>query len=278
MFAELNYWRKLDRVELNFIGTTAAIIGGIAAAAGSVAGGAIASKGAKNAANTQSKAATDAATLQAQSNREALDFENKKYEEQKALQAPFIESGKKALGELETFKPFQAPGSEFTQDPGYQFRVAEGMKAIERSAASKGTVANPATQKALLRFNQDTASGEYGNVYARRAAEYQNTYDQLASRAGLGRSSSSDLATSAGRAGDTGATLISAGGRDAATGVLNAGAARASGYVGSANAYSAIPGAIGNNINDWLTYSQLMKMGGGATPPFVAPRTGGIRV
>lgn len=43
--------------------------------------------------------------------------------------------------------------------------MAEGNKAIERSAAARGGLNSGATLKALSRYNQDSASNEYTNAY-----------------------------------------------------------------------------------------------------------------
>jgi hypothetical protein len=64
----------------------------------------------------------------------------------------------------------QQPGNAlaaFQADPGYQFRLGEGNKAIERAAASRGGMYSGATLKALQRFGQDHASNEFGNVFGR---------------------------------------------------------------------------------------------------------------
>ena len=72
------------------------------------------------------------------------------------------EFGVNALREmLET-----GPG-EFVESPGYQFRLGEGTKALERSAAARGGLLGGATGKALERYGQEYASGEYQNFLNR---------------------------------------------------------------------------------------------------------------
>lgn len=58
---------------------------------------------------------------------------------------------------------------DFSADPGYTFRVAQGEQAINRNAGAGGSPYSGATLKALGQFNSDIASAEYGNAYARRA-------------------------------------------------------------------------------------------------------------
>jgi hypothetical protein len=53
------------------------------------------------------------------------------------------------------------------QDPSYDFRFKEGQKALERSAASKGTLLTGGTLKDLAAFGQGLASTEFGNIFNR---------------------------------------------------------------------------------------------------------------
>lgn len=69
---------------------------------------------------------------------------------------------------------FTAPTlQEATDTPGFQFRLGEGLKALQRSAAAKGTLLTGGTMKGLMDFGQDLASEEYGNVYNRKQGEYE---------------------------------------------------------------------------------------------------------
>ena len=76
-------------------------------------------------------------------------------------------------------------GRPITDDPSFKFRLDEGLKALERSAAAKGTLLTGGFGKAMQRYAQDVASTEYGASYARRAAEQQNNYNRLAGVAGF---------------------------------------------------------------------------------------------
>lgn len=63
-----------------------------------------------------------------------------------------------------------SPADILNQDPGYQFRLDEGLKALQRSAASRGTLLTGGTQKALERYGQNYAAGEFQNVFSRNLA------------------------------------------------------------------------------------------------------------
>jgi hypothetical protein len=72
------------------------------------------------------------------------------------------------------YKDFVAPtGADVFDDPGYRFRQQQGESALERSAAARGTLNTGGTLQDVLGFGQQLASQEYGNLYNRRAQEYQ---------------------------------------------------------------------------------------------------------
>ena len=72
---------------------------------------------------------------------------------------------------------FVAPDAEtFTGDPGYQFRMKEGLRALENSATAQGVARSSNTWKGLLDYAGNLASAEYGNVYDRQASEFDRAY------------------------------------------------------------------------------------------------------
>lgn len=271
--------------------TTAALVG--AGIAGSLGGAALASHGAGKAAKAQSDAGLTAAQLQAKSSKEALDFQKQEYADQQKNQAPWLQAGQGAVGKLSDLvqnggfpdwnKQFQAPTDVTEQnDPGFQFRLQQGEQALQRSAAAKGGLLSGGTAKALTDYGQQAASGEYGNVYNRALGQYQqsyneyqqnqaNTYNRLAGLSGTGQVAAGQLAQSGqATAGNVGNILLgsaNAQGND----IQNAAAARASGYVGGANAYGGAIGGIGNSIQQQILLSQLGYFGGGGN----TPNTGG---
>ena len=90
-------------------------------------------------ASKQAEATTDAARMSAQSSNEALALQRRMYEENAARQQPFLQAGQTALNKLIPLSDYQKFGmDQFQQDPGYAFRMSEGMKGLERSAAARG--------------------------------------------------------------------------------------------------------------------------------------------
>lgn len=84
--------------------------------------------------------------------------------------------------------------ADFVQDPGYQFRLDEGMKGINRAAASRGGYDSGATLKALADYNQNFASNEFGNAYNRDSANKTREYNFLSGTSNQGQSAATGLA------------------------------------------------------------------------------------
>jgi len=241
------------------IGTALAIGLGVAGAVTGVASAAIGSRAAGRAAAAQSDAALRAAELQKQAADESLAFQKEIWGAEQARQAPWVEAGQKAIGEMADFPEFQAPGADFTADPGYQFRLSEGTKALERSAAARGGLLSGGTAKALERYSQDFASNEYANVYNRAMGEYMARFNQRASIAGAGQVSAGQLgAGGQAVAGDVSRTLMGSATNIGEFGT-EAARARASGYLDTANLWgNALRGGAGN-ITDALLLSRLLR-------------------
>lgn len=84
---------------------------------------------------------------------------------------------------------------DYQEDPGYQFRLSEGNKALERALASRGQFSsmNPAAAKALQDFGQQSASQEYGAAYDRYNMNQGNIFNRLAAISGIGQTSTGQL-------------------------------------------------------------------------------------
>lgn len=75
---------------------------------------------------------------------------------------------------------------DFVRDPGYNFRLAEGEKGINRALSARGGYDSGAALKSLNRYNQDFASNEFGNAFNRDAAQKQSIYSMLSGQSAQG--------------------------------------------------------------------------------------------
>lgn len=200
----------------------AAIIGSSLLGAGS----------ARSAAGTQERAA-----------RESTAAQERMFAKQVELQEPFRKAGVNALPELiaaSKYTPFTM--DQFQADPGYAFRLKEGMRALERSAAARGGLLSGATLRGVQGYGQEMASQEFTNAFNRYQAERAARLNPLQSLVGAGQSTAANVAGQAGQFGQAmGANIVGAGN------------ARASGYMGAAN-------ALTSGLGQYLNYGQSQAM------------------
>ena len=133
-------------------------------------------------------------------------------------------------------KPFSL--SDFTADPGYQFRLDQGQKALERSAAAKGGLMSGAALKATTDFAQGTAAQEYQSAYDRYNTNQNNLYSRLSGLSNSGQG----MANTGAQAGASYANNASAPIQDAAQ-------IRATGQANNANAWST---GLGNLASSFM--------------------------
>jgi len=118
-----------------------------------------------------SRAAKSAAQTSAQSADRATELQQRMYEESVARQQPFLETGTEMFNRLAALQRGGPEAQNFLQmDPGYQFRLSEGMKALDRQAAARGGLISGGALRAAQRYGQDLGSQEFGAAYNRLAS------------------------------------------------------------------------------------------------------------
>ncbi|UOF78613.1 hypothetical protein [Bacteriophage sp.] len=224
-------------------GVATAIVGS------AITGGVVASNSASKAANAQRDAANTASQT-----------ELEQYYQNREDMQPWREAGQGALGQLTSGTA--AGGdfnrdftlADFTKDPGYDFRLQQGQRGVEASAAARGGILSGAALKGLTRYNQDYASGEFQNAYNRFNNDRTQRFNRLASIAGVGQTATRDVA-------QMGSQTAS----NVANNIIGAGNAQASSYVGQGNAISGAANTLGNFAMNKYYLSQMP--GGAATMP-----------
>jgi hypothetical protein len=133
--------------------------------------------GSTAAAEAAERGTRQAAEAQLAATEKNIEFQKWLWGEQKELAAPYAAAGAAALPQLGEMArtPFTAEMME--QDPGYQFRLSEGMRGIEQSAAARGMQLSGRTLKGVQRFGQGLASQEFGAAYGRRQQQMQNLFN-----------------------------------------------------------------------------------------------------
>jgi hypothetical protein len=127
--------------------------------------------------------------------------------------------------------PYRTSSSEFTADPGYKFRLQEGLNAVEGSAAAAGGLYSGATMQALNTRAANEADQTYGDWYSRYTTEKNNYLGMLSGLASNGQNAASGQnaggqaytqnASSAGRVGLAGTMAGYQGQTNAVQGTIN---------------------------------------------------------
>ena len=231
----------------------------------SVISGIVGASASKSAASTQADAATQAAQTSSEASRYAADIQKQMYDQARTDQTPWRQAGVNALGQLNTgtaaggqfMRPFAM--SDYQADPGYAFRLSEGMKGLQNSAAARGNLLSGATLKGITRFGQDSASQEYQNAYNRYNTNVGTQYNRLASMAGLGQTANAALGAAGSTYGNNASNIAMSNAGNVGNMQLAAGQANASAYQGYGKAASNALSGVGDyykaNSNDLGTYA-----------------------
>ena len=225
----------------------------------------------KKAARAQKEAAYEANQTARDLSAEQMDLYKQIYNEQKAQQAPHLQQGQSAISKLgglmggnDPFKDYLAKaglsGGQFnTNNPQYQFLQKQGQQALDRSAAARGMGYSGAQMKAAQQFGQGLASQQYDKEYDRAAQEFGNYYNRLAALAQGGQQAAQTASQLGGQYGqNVGGTLGALSGQ-LQNNIGQLGNARASGYIGQANA---ITGGIQGMTDNMFRFLSLPKIGG----------------
>jgi hypothetical protein len=217
-------------------------------------------------------AASSAADAQSQSSQAAIGEQRRQYDQNRADNAPFRDTGVFANARLRQLLGLDSGYagtdsgsllSKFSQndlnnDPvynsGLQFGLDQGTGAINARALAGGSYDSGATLKALTRYGNDYGSTKAGDAYNRFNNDQSNIYNKLAGVSGAGQTATNSITN----AGTNMANNVS----NLQTGIGNASAA---GIVGGANAWNNAASTGINNYqnNQFMNYLNRNKNNSG---------------
>lgn len=166
-------------------------------------------------------------------------------------------------------REFLAPSMEEMQmDPGYQFRLQEGMDAIQHSAAARGGITTGATLEDLTRYSQGLASTEYGSAYGRSRDEYEsayrtfqqnqmNQYNRLMGISGMGQQAVGQYGQAGQFAAGTAGNILGQSAGQIGSAYQTGAGAEASGIAGAANAWMGGMQGAGASLQDMMMMKYL---------------------
>ena len=224
----------------------------------------------------QGQIAAQGATVDKQllAQRDALDqqlaLQTQVYQQSRADFAPYRESGTANVNQLNTLLGIggntgaadygKYATAEFTPemfakgvDPGYAFRLSEGLKGIDRQAAARGGLISGNALKAASGYAGDQASQEYQNAFNRYQTTRGNTLQPFQMGAAAGQNAAAMQGQANANYGTAGGQAISNYGQgvSGAYGAQGQGANTAYGNYGQG--VSGAYGAYGTNATNALT-------------------------
>ena len=193
-----------------------------------VTGAVLTAAGAAYSANQQRKAGKEAA----RGAREAAELSQRQYEQTRQDLMPYMRSGERALSQIDRLNT--GDYSQFMQSPDYLFARDQGIKALDRSAAARGTLYSGGQLASLADFAGGLATQNLNNYYNR-----------LIQLAGLGQNSAAGV-------GSAGMTMAN----QAGAAYQNAADARAAGRIGATNTYGQLGEQLGRAFGRWWEQRQ----------------------
>jgi hypothetical protein len=147
----------------------------------------------------------------------------------------------------------QAAVNALAQDPGYQFRMTQGVNAMDRSAAARGMLNSGAQQKALVGYGQGLASEELNNAFNRVGAVQNNSQQAANALANISQNRGTTLGNMAIGQGSQNQALMQNSSNALGQYAMAAGQARAGAYE---NVGSSINSGIQNGLMAYGMYQQ----------------------
>lgn len=189
----------------------AAAVPAIISGGAGIVNGLLGSRAIGKAENLQSEAALRAANMEADATKGAKDdlisnttaangVLGNVYDNLNGKIDPYLAAGQQGLGMLvqalspggSLTKQFSFNPSNLQNDPGYQFQLKEGMKALQNSAAATGAGGSGGTAKSLMNFGEGLADTTFNQAYNRALTTFQtnrnNTLGSLMGLTGIGQS------------------------------------------------------------------------------------------
>jgi hypothetical protein len=204
-------------------------------------------------ADSADSAAQTAANASGQASAASIAEQRRQYDLNRADMAPYTAAGTGAVNRLAAGF---GTGGEFTggfsgadflanRDPGYQFSMDQGMKALNASMAAKGLGTSGAGIKGALAYGTGLGSQEYQNAFNRYQANRNTTVQGLQSLSGQGMSGANTLGNQgSSTASNIGSTYMNNAGNIGNASMAAAGL-RNSAYGGAANMLGRMYGGRG---------------------------------
>lgn len=205
---------------------------------------------ANKASKTQEKGIDKGISAEERSTDKNLAFQREMADQQRADFAPWRDVGQQALTRIwegVQSGAFEVGKINLEDDPGYQVRMQEGVRALDASASARGRLLSGAQQRELTRYGQEQGSKEYANAYARATNERDTRFNILSGLSQGGQASAAGQAQASSQLAQTSGNIMAESGRSRNLAQQNIGNVRGGAY----QDYGQIANQAAQN---WLTY------------------------
>lgn len=180
------------------------------------------------------RASREASKVQTDNLNRALDLQRQIYNENVNRAKPFYDTGTIANNRYMEYlglggnasspyygrysKPFSM--NNFQKDPGYTFRLGEGLQAINKQFAGRGGIGSGRALKAINDYAQNSASQEYQNAYNRYYNDKNQTLAPLSELINRGYNAGQGLSNAGNSYANSASSLYSDRGDAGASGIM----------------------------------------------------------
>lgn len=215
-------------------------------------------------ASKQAGATRYAADIGARSQAEAIAAQREARDQQIALSEPYRQGGLAAQNKLLELlgiggdpnaagygsysKPFSM--ADYQADPGYGFRLGEGLKAMSHQAGARGGLISGQTMKGMEDYRQASASQEYGNAFNRYRLQRGDYSGMLGNQISSGQATAVGQANQAGQYGVNAGNLMMTGGANQANAALMQGNIGAQQFNTLGRGFNQAQSMYGDKINN----------------------------
>ena len=205
--------------------------------------------------------ASKAAGISAEASANALELQRNIYNQQTALNDPYRQAGLTAqnalMQKMGLGGDVNAPGygqyakdfsmADYQADPGYAFRLSEGMKQIGSQARAQGGAVGGRTMMAAQNYAQGLASQEYKGAFDRYQTNRSNQLNSLGNLMASGQAAANQQGIQAGQYGTNASNTMTQAGNVAGSAALGAATTLGNALTTGASAYQQQ-----QNFNNWL--------------------------
>lgn len=232
---------------------------------GALVSGAISDRGSRDARHGAVRSRQDAGAALRRYTGNARNQLRSGYRATDALYRPYAELGIQGFQDAQANSDnFEFDPSTISNNPAYQFRMEQGLEALNRSFAAKGGLGSGNRLTGIMDYAQGLASTEYDNEYQRQYGRFSDNFNRNMGIAGYGMQATNARAANVGNFRNRSADLLSQLGQSVAGLYTDVGDINAASEMGRAQNWAGTNMYMADQAGQGFDrYVPISRMGGG---------------